>query len=829
MASCQDCVTDVFFKSPKEFFDHLKNYHYYRPNDRVQCPLCFVTYSRMNRFEIHFIKCFKKKGKNATIPKVNFNSRPPVLQGAAHAESTPHHCENAASNDPGLESCEVPLSTSSIFSSINEPSLTELFDTIALEFALSLHSQPNLTRKDVFKIQNFVTENIFNKLSVYLLNMTSKLDSSVEIKSKLVRALKSIPTIFDNVNTEHLLNNTLTKRELMKPAKDFVISRDVGITFENRRALYDIQNTTGTLLPISFQVSAFAKRNGRIEEMVSNLEKYSNQSDAIRHYIQGSTWKSMMETVQHEEDTIYLPLGLYTDGLQYNNSLGAHTDSVDNLYYYYPLLEDPFHKNNIHLAACLKSIHVKSYGNGKCFQDLIECLLDLFYVGFEATVKGKKKRIKFLLGIVIGDNLALNTILEYVPSFRANHFCRICTMSREEAATACYEALSKLRTIENYQRDLSLNDSKKTGIKGDCVFNQLSYFHSVLNRVLEIMHDFFEGIIKYVVCQFLLKLIEDKILTLEEINTCIADLDYAKEDVKYIPKPLDLKKLRENNLKMSARECWQFIYLLPICLGDRIPDSYPAWELVLCLIEITEIILGSTFYESTLQFLSRLVRKFCTHYKSLFGDLKPKMHFATHLPTAIRAMGPPRQYMCFKMESFHRFFKIYGHVMPNRKNISLSFAKKYQYNFAFVIFKNEIYSKISYGNVIETEFSEYIFPGRKFYKELNYKGTEYKLGKYLPLQEGGVEILYEIKELCVSSGRIYVVALKIATCCFNIHLHSFVLNRIITEETNFIPLELFDSIPLNIYKLADGKEIIRPKNFFENFQDINISYDITSF
>lgn len=536
-----------------------------------------------------------------------------------------------------------------------------------------------------------------------------------------------------------------------------------------------------------------------------------------------------MEKVPIEDDTIYLPLGLYTDGLQYNNSLGSHTDSVDNLYYYFPLLEDPFHKNNIHLAASIRSKHIKNYGNGKCFQDLVDCILDLYYVGFEVTVKGKKKRVKFLLSLIIGDNLALNTILEYVGSFVANFYCRICTLSREEAQVMCYEVISKLRTVENYQAHLRMNDSSATGVKGDCVFNQIFYFHSINNRALEIMHDFFEGIIKYVVCKVLVALVENKILKMEEINTCISDLNYSKEEVKYMPNSLELKKLKEDKLKLTARECWQFLYLLPICLGNRIPEGDRNWQLVLYLIEITEIILGSTFYNSTLDYLGGLIGKFCALYQALFGELKPKMHFATHLPTAIRAMGPPRHYMCFKMEAFHKFFKIYSHVMPNRKNITVSLVRKYQYNFACLLFKNEAYSKVSFGKEIQTQFEEYIFPGRKFYLGLNYKGTDYETRKYLPLEENGMEFLYAIKELCIFLDQIYIVGKKVAKCCFNIHLHSFTLDRNINEEIHFIPLQKFNSIPINVYKLNDDREVIRPRNFFNCFEDINLDYNITSF
>lgn len=834
MASCLECKPKVVLRTSKDYLKHIKRHHYSGAIGKFLCPLCFVMFGKMNRFQPHLVRCFAKKHKQPA----NTNNHNPLRNRGKKSisETFESDCFSHSSTDDTI--CSKPLSqeiynaSPTIQANLSscpsrEESMGEVFGKIALEFALSLHSLPNFTRKDVFQIQKSITENILQKLSEYLLEKTSK--CSCSIKTEISIALKAITDIFATVKSEHLLINTLKKNELLVPPKDFIINREVGITFDKGRAVFALHNTTGTLLPMSFQISQFVKRNRRIEEMVSNLEKYSQQSEAITHYVQGSTWKSMMAKVAVEEDTIYLPLGLYTDGLQYNNSLGTHTDSVDNFYYYFPLLEDPFHKNNIHLGASLRSNHIKSYGNGKCFQELVDCLLDLYYVGFEVVVKGKKKKIKFLLGLIIGDNLALNAILEYVACFRANYFCRFCTLNREEAGKVCYEVLSKLRTIDNYKVDLQIADSSKTGVKGDCVFNQICYFHSILNRVLEIMHDFFEGINKYVICKVLLLFIEKKTLTLDEINACIADLDYDNEEVKYIPKAFEIKKLKENNLKMSARESWQFIYLLPVCLGDRIPENNEAWQLILCLIEIIEILLGSSFYECTLDHLRKLITKFLQMYQNLFGDLKPKMHFTTHLPTAIRAMGPPRHYMCFKMEAYHRFFKIYAHVMPNRRNISLSFSKKYQYNFAYLLLKNEKYVKVTYGNQIETEFEEFVFPGRTFYNELNYKGTDYKATKYLPLQENGFDFLYCIKELCVFFGKIYVVGSKIAKCCFNIHLHSFVLNKNIENEIKLIPLEKFDSIPINIYKLANNREITRPRRFFNAFEDINLDYNITSF
>lgn len=243
-------------------------------------------------------------------------------------------------------------------------------------------------------------------------------------------------------------------------------------------------------------------------------------------------------------------------------------------------------------------------------------------------------------------------------------------------------------------------------------------------------------------------------------------------------------------------------------------------------IEITEIILRSSFHETSLNYLEQQVAKFCFLYRELFGPLKPKMHFMTHLSTSIRAMGPPRNYMCFKMEEKHRFYKIYAHIMPNRKNISLSFAKKYQYKFAYILFKNEKYARVNFGKLITTRFQELNLINRTFYEDMNYKGTLYKPGKYLPLREGGSLILYRLQEICVTSNRLFMVVEKIANGQFDSHLHSFILNRNVQADVRIIAFEEFESIPINIYKLDNNIEIFRPRHFFDAFEDIDFIRNI---
>lgn len=64
------------------------------------------------------------------------------------------------------------------------------------------------------------------------------------------------------------------------------------------------------------------------------------------------------------------------------------------------------------------------------FGKIIEELNDLKIKGIIVDSKTGPVHIYFCMALVLGDNLALNTILEFQESFRANLFCRICKCPR---------------------------------------------------------------------------------------------------------------------------------------------------------------------------------------------------------------------------------------------------------------------------------------------------------------------------------------------------------------------------------------------------------------
>lgn len=812
MVKC--CLCDITLEEC-EYVDHLKKSHMKRCFGNFDCPNvgCDLRFHKLRKLKYHLSNniCSHSSNNNDIFENQVQESFPVMNADLTIQDSVPienNISMNDISNENNQEPCEIPEENSNSNLEFDLFSRNNLIQDMVLQIALKLHAKPNLTRSDVYFIQKLIIEYVLQNLLTLIINQTS---------GSIVRIVEKFIESFKNIDNDHGLDKILSERKLAENFHsggfEFTISKEVGIMFKKGCTFLNEIVTTGMLLPIKFQIQSFLSKSTRFSEIMQNINSFSLLTENISHYFQGSTWTKIRACFP--EDQIVIPIGLYTDGVEINNAVGKHKESTDNLYYFYPGLIDPFHKDNIHVAAILKSKDIKSYGSGRCLSSLVRELLKLALDGINIQHNGEILNIKVVLGQIIGDNLALNAILEYILGFRGNFYCRICKMSRSEAEIFCEEVISKLRTKENYENDLQLNDSSATGIEQDCVFNVLKYFHCTYNYSLDLMHDFFEGIIKYDVCQVILNFIERKLITIDELNERISNFTYGSEESRYIPNILNIRKLKENNLNMTAKEAWQFIYLLPLLIGDIVEDNDEVWTLIKTLLELLELCLSSSFNNAKLTLLSSLVKRHHTIYQKYFGALKPKMHLITHLSTSIRAMGPLRSYMCFRMEAKHRFFKIYGHCTPNRINISKTFAKKYILHFANILIENKSYLELSTEKEVISEFPQLITPKHKCYLQIIYRGTDYVKGMFLPLLENGTFYLYEILELTILENNINVICRKTAYLSYSNHLISYKLNRISNQEINIINFFKFQSVPIYIYKTKDKTEYIRPKVFFQ--------------
>ena len=119
------------------------------------------------------------------------------------------------------------------------------------------------------------------------------------------------------------------------------------------------------------------------------------------------------------------------------------------------------------------------------------------------TTQDGEFHVHFILGLILGDNLGLNTMLDFSKSFSANYYCRFCKARKSEALELFVENRELMRTIDNYSDDVNTNNFMSTGIYGESVLNQINSFHVVTNYCVDIMHDIFEGICHYDMCHII--------------------------------------------------------------------------------------------------------------------------------------------------------------------------------------------------------------------------------------------------------------------------------------------------------------------------------------
>lgn len=110
-------------------------------------------------------------------------------------------------------------------------------------------------------------------------------------------------------------------------------------------------------------------------------------------------------------------------------------------------------------------------GNQATFSPIIDTLNELST--HISVTHSRYKKVKFIVVLVIGDNLGLNTILGFTKSFNSTYFCRFCKTSKLITHKQLKEDIKTLRKESNYREDLYIDDLRQTGIVEPCAFHDL--------------------------------------------------------------------------------------------------------------------------------------------------------------------------------------------------------------------------------------------------------------------------------------------------------------------------------------------------------------------
>lgn len=507
-----------------------------------------------------------------------------------------------------------------------------------------------------------------------------------------------------------------------------------------------------------------------------------------------------------------LQIQLLTDDFEICSPLQSKAGIHKVCAYYFRILNLPkkylSRINNIYLIALCNVKDIKSgeEGHNKLLEIIVSEIKSLeengIYVGPNSEILLKGSIIN-----LCSDNLGFNTAFGLVESFNATYFCRFCIASNKECKTLTKEIESKLRTVRNHRINLEhickdeANYIKSSGLKHECKLNELQNFHICTNIAADIMHDINEGLIPFILKKLFTFVIDNKILTAEQLCDRICYYDYGKLNKSNVPSNLSSEK---KNLGLNASQLYCLIIHTPFILykfKEKLSSSI-VWISMELLRQIMQIIYSSNILEGHVIELESLITKYLENIKLIsITGLTPKHHNLTHYPTIIRNMGPLTNMSMMRAESKHRYFTKIAHKTNNFININYTMTSRHQkdlicngYGYDSIIepgkkklliecdYLMEKYSHIL-NNVIQENVPIWIF------NSIRINGYTYKPKLFIKISL----TLYEIECILFSNNNYWIASNNsYRTKEFNHFLHSVELekNEILTPEIfNFSDLE----------------------------------------
>jgi len=333
-------------------------------------------------------------------------------------------------------------------------------------------------------------------------------------------------------------------------------------------------------MDITFQIRKFFELPNVLDDTIQEMSKRT-LSPKTDHVVNSISYKNKLSS--NFQNKIVIQIFLYLDGFEINNPLGSHAivDNICGVYYTFPTIPQQLLSKSdfIFVAAYFKTTLGKKFGIDLFLQPLVNCLKSLESESIVINTDLGPKRVFFVLCNILADNLGLNEVLGFNTSFNSNSYCRFCTKTKQDLMKDATPDQECFRNVQNYEQALLQDDPKLTGVKRSCVFNQLTYFHATENYIVDIMHDFFEGICKYDISEILLNFITvNKFFTLENFNFRKEMFNYGEIEIGNITQPFQVSHLKLKSIRASAREMMNITHFLTLIIGDLVSPNNQIWK-----------------------------------------------------------------------------------------------------------------------------------------------------------------------------------------------------------------------------------------------------------
>ena len=242
---------------------------------------------------------------------------------------------------------------------------------------------------------------------------------------------------------------------------------------------------------------------------------------------------------------------------------------------------------------------------------------------------------------------------------------RVCFQFQEKDFTLrtldvhCEQCDELEEDVSNY-----VENSKEYGVNFRSILMELEYFDVCSGALLQdVMHDLLEGVLQYEGNFLLQHCITDcQYFTLAHLNSVIDSIELGYMEADDRPTPITSQVLRSNrNLgqkgsfwftnmhTLHSWSLWTGLHfkaaqsallgrLLPVMIGERVPEDDENWENFLLLLEILDFLMAPEINDDEVAHLDSLILQHHTQFPELYPDASviPNIHYMVHMPRLIR-------------------------------------------------------------------------------------------------------------------------------------------------------------------------------------------------
>ena len=528
----------------------------------------------------------------------------------------------------------------------------------------------------------------------------------------------------------------------------------------------------------------------------------------------------------------------YVDELELCNPLGTHTKRHKLLIILFGLGNIPSKYRStlktISLVACATHPVVTKHGLDSILEPFVKDLHTLATQGIEVNIDGTQRTFKGALLCILGDNPASNAVGGFKESFSlAFRFCRTCMATNNNFRDHfSLDAFTKRTdTVHEHhcsqiQGPLKDHNSKTYGINRRTILLNLPDFSLFGGLPHDLMHDLFEGLAQHEIKLLLKYCVDAKYLTITQYNHRVTFFDYGRnENDKPGIITRDMLQSNDRKLNLSASQCLLLCRILPLLIGELVPENDNHWKCYILLLKIISIMISQVVSEGQCASLALLIKEHHSLFKQLYSEsaILPKSHFLIHYPEQILALGPLVRTWTIRYEAKLSLFKKASRV-GNFKNIALTLSQRHQYWMCYQLASGQLLQQgfecgpgdhsplLKYKEKALQDKIYDILPGisnetpvfnTHWVKKY---GILYHNNNCFVLQgsDGLNPVFGKIIDIFVLGGDLVLLHLQCyRTRYYDEHFHSFVVYP--TPNTSVVNCEQLDNwYVLNSHKLFDG-------------------------